>query len=121
MVFGDMRPRIRHRLPDVRLMVKISEKTQPVMMDVIKIEHEVDPLATQSNDNTDAQEKKPLPEEVDLLNLDLTEIKTECKDNAHDVISEIKVEEVGVSLTSPMVNCEAEGSTAVFVSLCCNI
>ncbi|KAJ4425443.1 hypothetical protein ANN_28058 [Periplaneta americana] len=46
--------------------------------------------------------------EVDLLNLDLTEIKTECKDNAHDVISEIKVEEVGVSLTSPMVNCEAE-------------
>ncbi|XP_069669381.1 uncharacterized protein [Periplaneta americana] len=77
-------------------------------MDVIKMEHEIEPLAINRNDGSDFEEEKPSSEDVDLLKLQLTEIKTECKDNTHDVLSEIKVEEVGVLTTSPVVKCEAE-------------
>ncbi|XP_069673339.1 uncharacterized protein [Periplaneta americana] len=72
------------------------------VMDVIKAEPEVDPLAVQTSGNNDLEEKKPLREEVNLLNVQLTEIKAECE------ASEIKFEDTPVPAAVPIVKCEAE-------------
>ncbi|XP_069697033.1 gastrula zinc finger protein XlCGF57.1-like isoform X2 [Periplaneta americana] len=77
-------------------------------MNVINMEPEVDPLGMKINDNTDLEEKKPLSEEVNLLNLCSTQIKLECEDHSCDLVSEIKFEEIPVMVTYPMVTCEAE-------------
>ncbi|XP_069669569.1 zinc finger protein OZF-like isoform X2 [Periplaneta americana] len=69
------------------------------------MESEVDPLALQTNDNTDLEEKKPLSEE---LNPHSTQIKIECDGHSYDLISRVKLEETAVSATLPMVACGAE-------------
>ncbi|XP_069671102.1 uncharacterized protein [Periplaneta americana] len=75
-------------------------------MDVIKTEHEFDPLAIETSDNTDMEEKKPESEELNLLNLSTTATKTECNDNSSAVSSEIKFEEILVPNNFPVVKCE---------------
>ncbi|KAJ4425948.1 hypothetical protein ANN_27574 [Periplaneta americana] len=55
-----------------------SLKLHFLEMDVIKKELEVDPLAIHWSDNTDTDEKKPLPEEGNILDLHVAGIKTEC-------------------------------------------
>ncbi|XP_069672711.1 uncharacterized protein [Periplaneta americana] len=77
-------------------------------MDMIKEEPEVDPLATQSSDNTDTDEKKPLSEEGNLLDLHVTGIKTECVDNSYDFTSETKFEETAVPTDFVYIKCKAE-------------
>ncbi|XP_069669503.1 uncharacterized protein [Periplaneta americana] len=62
-------------------------------MDVIKMEPEVDPLAIQTSENTDIEEKKPISEEGNLLDLHMAGIKTECVDHSWDVTLETEVEE----------------------------
>ncbi|XP_069697100.1 uncharacterized protein [Periplaneta americana] len=83
---------------------------QRVVMDLIKMEHEIDPLAIHTSDNTDVEEKKPLSEEVNVLNLHTTQIKKECGDRTddRDLITQIKIEEFPVPITVPMATSEAE-------------
>ncbi|XP_069670901.1 uncharacterized protein [Periplaneta americana] len=77
-------------------------------MDVIKVEHDVDPLALQRSDNTEIEEEKPLSEERALLDLDVTRIKTECIDHRYDIKSEIVFEESAMPIDFPMMKSEAE-------------
>ncbi|XP_069671068.1 uncharacterized protein [Periplaneta americana] len=79
-----------------------------VVMDVIKIEPGCDPLAAMTSDNSDVQEKKTLSEEGNLLDLDVTKIKTECVDHRYDIKSEIVFEESAVPIDFPMLKSEAE-------------
>ncbi|KAJ4425743.1 hypothetical protein ANN_27939 [Periplaneta americana] len=73
-------------------------------MDVVKMEPEADPLA----DNTDAEEKKPLPEEGNLFDEHTIWIKDECVDQSCDVTSEMKVEESQVAVNFHSLKCEAQ-------------
>ncbi|KAJ4425710.1 hypothetical protein ANN_27906 [Periplaneta americana] len=79
-----------------------------VVMDVIKKEPDIDPLAIHWSDDTDTDEKKPLSEEGNVLDLDVTGIKTECVDHSYDHTSETKVEETAVPTNFVSVKCEAE-------------
>ncbi|XP_069704652.1 uncharacterized protein [Periplaneta americana] len=53
------------------------------------MEHEADPLAIQTSDNRDVEDKKPLLEDLKLFDLRLTQIKTECEDYSCDITSGI--------------------------------
>ncbi|XP_069672670.1 uncharacterized protein [Periplaneta americana] len=77
-------------------------------MDVIKQEPEFDPLAMQWSDETDTAEKKPIPEEGNLLNHHVAGIKTEIVDHSYDVTSDIKVEETAVPTDFVTTMCKAE-------------
>ncbi|XP_069684419.1 uncharacterized protein [Periplaneta americana] len=78
-------------------------ETRIVVMDMIKTEPEVDPLAIQTSDNTDLEEKKPFSEEVNLLNLQSTEMKKEYVDHSYDLTSNTRV-----PINFAFVNCEPE-------------
>ncbi|KAJ4440991.1 hypothetical protein ANN_10840 [Periplaneta americana] len=77
-------------------------------MDVIKMEPEVDPLAIATFDNYDSEGKNLSSEEVNLLNLQSTQIKSEHEDHSYDITSGIKYEETPVAVNLPMVKPEAE-------------
>ncbi|KAJ4425926.1 hypothetical protein ANN_27552 [Periplaneta americana] len=79
-----------------------------VVMDVIKTEAEVDPLAIHWSDNTVTDEKKPLPEEGNLLDLHVAGIKTECVDDSNDLTLETKVEETAVPTEFVSMKCKDE-------------
>ncbi|XP_069670254.1 uncharacterized protein PF3D7_1120000-like isoform X2 [Periplaneta americana] len=106
-------------------------------MDVIKAELEVDPLALETSDDSDEKEKKCILESVqistqikiegedniydlssemkyesqegNLSHLEVTDMKTECRDNNHVIKTEIKVEDTTPVRTSfPMVKSEVD-------------
>ncbi|XP_069669886.1 uncharacterized protein [Periplaneta americana] len=77
-------------------------------MDVIKNEPAVDPLAIQWSDNTDTDEKKPLSEEGNLLDLHVAGIKTERVDHSYDLTSDIKIEETAMPTNFVMTKCKTE-------------
>ncbi|XP_069669583.1 uncharacterized protein [Periplaneta americana] len=77
-------------------------------MDVIKMEHGSDPLGIQTSGISDIEEKKPLSEEVNLLDLNVTKIKTESIDHRYDIKSEIVFEETAVPIEFPMLKSEVE-------------
>ncbi|KAJ4425979.1 hypothetical protein ANN_27605 [Periplaneta americana] len=77
-------------------------------MDVIKNEPEVDPLAIQWSDNTDRDEKKPLSEEGNLLDLHVAGIKTERVDHSYDLTSDIKIEETAMPTNFVTTKCKTE-------------
>ncbi|KAJ4425551.1 hypothetical protein ANN_27746, partial [Periplaneta americana] len=83
-------------------------KLHKVMMEAIKKEPKVDPLAIQLSDNTDRDEKNPLSEEENLLNLHVAGIKTECVDHSYDLTSEIKIEEMAMPTNFVAIKCKAE-------------
>ncbi|KAJ4425555.1 hypothetical protein ANN_27750 [Periplaneta americana] len=98
-----------------------------VVMDVNKMEPGSDPLAIHTS-NAEIEEKEPLSEEGNLLDLDVTKIKTEsidhrydevnlldlhvtsikeeCVDDSYEHNSEIRFEEI--ILPNNVVKCEAE-------------
>ncbi|XP_069673274.1 uncharacterized protein [Periplaneta americana] len=78
------------------------------MMEVIKMEVDVDPLAIQSSDNTNTDGKKPLLEEGHLLDLHMAGIKTESVDHTYDFTSGNKVEESAVASNFVTKKCKAE-------------
>ncbi|KAJ4425554.1 hypothetical protein ANN_27749 [Periplaneta americana] len=78
-----------------------------VVMDVNKMEPGSDPLAIHTS-NAEIEEKEPLSEEGNLLDLDVTKIKTESIDHRYDVKSEIQFEETSASVDFPMLKSEAE-------------
>ncbi|XP_069670245.1 uncharacterized protein [Periplaneta americana] len=77
-------------------------------MDVIKMEPGSDPMGIHSSGIADVEEKKPLSEEGNLLDLDVTKIKTECIDHGYDVKSEVTFEETAVPIVFPVLKSEAE-------------
>ncbi|XP_069669943.1 uncharacterized protein [Periplaneta americana] len=77
-------------------------------MDVIKMEPGSDPMGIQTSGIADIEEKKPLSEEGNLLDLDVTKIKTECIDHRYDMKSEIVFEESAMPIDFPMLKNEAE-------------
>ncbi|XP_069680781.1 zinc finger protein ZFP2-like isoform X2 [Periplaneta americana] len=78
------------------------------MMDVIKMEPNVDPLGTYTSDHTDIGEKKSVSlEEGTVLNPPVTGIKVEYLDPSYDLISEVKLEPPE-SIMLPVRKCEAE-------------
>ncbi|XP_069670078.1 protein GVQW3-like isoform X5 [Periplaneta americana] len=81
-----------------------------VVMDAIKKELEVDPLAIQSSDDT-ATDEKLLPEDGNLLDLHMGGIKTECVDHGCDLTSQIKIEETAVPTNFATIMCKAEDET----------
>ncbi|XP_069672773.1 uncharacterized protein [Periplaneta americana] len=81
-----------------------------VMMDVIKTESDINPWAIQSSET---EEKKPLSEEGNLLDLHVTGIKEECMDDTCDLTSEIKFEEITMPNHFPFVKCEVEEESCV--------
>ncbi|XP_069669586.1 uncharacterized protein [Periplaneta americana] len=76
-------------------------------MDVIKMEPGSDPLGIQTSGIAEIEEKKPLSEEGNLLDLDVTKIKTECIDHRYDMKSEIVFQESIVTVDFPMLKSEA--------------
>ncbi|KAJ4425698.1 hypothetical protein ANN_27894 [Periplaneta americana] len=76
------------------------------MMDVIKMEHEIDPLAIERRNNTDIEEQKPLSEERNVLDLQVTGIKTECMDHSYDVKTEMTFDETPVPVHFVVVKSE---------------
>ncbi|XP_069697128.1 uncharacterized protein [Periplaneta americana] len=74
-------------------------------MDAVKLEHEVDPLATDTSYNNN-----PLYsyKEGILLHLLSTKVKGECEDHSYDLTSEVKLEAEAVPINSAMVKCETE-------------
>ncbi|XP_069671074.1 zinc finger protein 239-like isoform X1 [Periplaneta americana] len=79
-----------------------------VVMDVIKMEPDSDPLAIQRSDNADAEENKPLSEDEKLRDRYMNEIKTECIDHSYDLNSETSFKETSVRIDFPVVKSEAE-------------
>ncbi|KAJ4425923.1 hypothetical protein ANN_27549 [Periplaneta americana] len=73
-------------------------------MDVIKMELDINLLPMQSSE---AEEKKSLSEEGNLLDLPPTRIKEECVDDTY-IHTEIKFEEMTLPNDFPIVKCEAE-------------
>ncbi|XP_069673577.1 uncharacterized protein [Periplaneta americana] len=97
-------------LPE-RRMTDIPETR--VIMDVIKKEPGVDPLAIQSSDNADIDEKKPLSEEGNSLDLNMAAIKEDCIDYNCDLTGDIKLEETAVPVVFDAVKCEAKEGNSV--------
>ncbi|XP_069670262.1 uncharacterized protein [Periplaneta americana] len=77
-------------------------------MDMIKMEPVSDPMGVQTSGIAEIEEKKPLSEEGNLLDLDVTKIKTECIDHRYKFKSEIVFEESAVPIDFPILKSEAE-------------
>ncbi|XP_069669522.1 piggyBac transposable element-derived protein 3-like isoform X2 [Periplaneta americana] len=77
-------------------------------MDVIKKELEIDPLAIQYCDEVDTAEKKPISEEGNLLDFQVTGMKTECMDHSCDFTAEFRVDETALPTTFVSMKCKAE-------------
>ncbi|XP_069669532.1 uncharacterized protein [Periplaneta americana] len=77
-------------------------------MEVIKKEPELDPLAIESSDKTDEDEKKPLSQKENFLDLHVARIKTECVDHSYDLTLKTKVEKTAVATDFVSAKCKAE-------------
>ncbi|XP_069673028.1 uncharacterized protein [Periplaneta americana] len=78
-------------------------------MDVIKMEPDADPLALQSHNNTfEIGESNTLSEEGNLSHLEVAGMKTECVENSYDIKTEIKIEDIPVTIDFPVVNSEVD-------------
>ncbi|XP_069697194.1 uncharacterized protein [Periplaneta americana] len=82
------------------------------MVEVIKMEREIDLLAIERSNNTDRSivEEKPLSEERNVLDLQVTGIKTECMDHSCDVKTEMTFDETSMPVDFSVVKSEVEVS-----------
>ncbi|XP_069673253.1 uncharacterized protein [Periplaneta americana] len=83
-------------------------------MEEIKMEREIDPLAIERSNNTDIEEQKPLSEEGNLLDLQVTGIKRENMDYSNDIKTEMTFDETPVSSSFLFVKTEVEEETCEF-------
>ncbi|KAJ4425998.1 hypothetical protein ANN_27625 [Periplaneta americana] len=81
-----------------------------VAMEVVKMEFETDPLAVQSNEYTEIKEQKPLLEKGTSSNSQLIWMKKEYEDPSSNLNSEVKIEEMSVTITFPL-KCESEAES----------
>ncbi|XP_069669882.1 uncharacterized protein [Periplaneta americana] len=77
-------------------------------MYVIKKEREIDPLAIEGSNRTDVEEQKPLSEERNVSNLQVTAIKTECMDHSYVIKTEMTFDEAPLPVDFPVVKSEVE-------------
>ncbi|KAJ4425986.1 hypothetical protein ANN_27612 [Periplaneta americana] len=82
--------------PEGPTLLRLSKATISALMDVIKTEPEVDPLAVQTNEDSDKEDKKYILKNENLLNLHISGIKTESVDPSDYPLSEVKCEETSV-------------------------
>ncbi|XP_069697183.1 uncharacterized protein [Periplaneta americana] len=83
--------------------------SHPVVMDLIKMKLEDDPLDFQANDNiNEREENKASSEEENLSHLEVTGMKTECVDHSYEIKSEIKVEHTPVPTSFAFVKCKVD-------------
>ncbi|XP_069684802.1 uncharacterized protein [Periplaneta americana] len=78
------------------------------VMDMIKKEPEVDPLAIWSSDNIDTDEKKPLLQEGNFLDRNMIMLKEDCVDCNYDLKSEFVFKETAVPIDFSTVKNEAK-------------
>ncbi|XP_069670721.1 zinc finger protein 723-like [Periplaneta americana] len=78
-------------------------------MDIIKTEPDVDPLAIQTSDGIDTEEKKPLCQERNFLDLGMN---AERVNHSCDLPSGIKVEETAMPTNFVAVKCKAEDESS---------
>ncbi|KAJ4425919.1 hypothetical protein ANN_27545 [Periplaneta americana] len=88
----------------------VRSSVATVVMDVIKIESEIDPLALERSNNTDVVEQNSLSQEGNSLDLHMTKIKTECMDHSYDLKSEVTFEETSVPFDFAIVKSEIKVS-----------
>ncbi|XP_069672997.1 uncharacterized protein [Periplaneta americana] len=81
------------------------------------MEHEIDPLAVERSNNTDIEEQKPLPEEGNLLDLQVAGIKTECMDHSYDVKTETTVNETPVPTDFPILKSEDQEENVLYLHM----
>ncbi|XP_069669526.1 uncharacterized protein [Periplaneta americana] len=77
-------------------------------MDVVKMEGEIDPLAIEGSNDPDTEQQKPLSEEGNVLDLQVTGIKTECVDHSYDVKTEMAFVETPMSMDFLVMKNEVE-------------
>ncbi|XP_069669427.1 uncharacterized protein [Periplaneta americana] len=77
-------------------------------MDVIKMERELDLLAIERHYNTDIEEQKSLSQQGNVLDLQVTGIKTEYMDHNSDVKAEMTFYDTPVPIVFPIVKSEVE-------------
>ncbi|XP_069673167.1 uncharacterized protein [Periplaneta americana] len=83
--------------------VNATVTAETVVMDVIKLEREMDPLALERSNNTDVEDQKPLSEEGSVLDLQVTGMKRECIDHSYNVKTEMTFDETPVRIDFPVV------------------
>ncbi|KAJ4425918.1 hypothetical protein ANN_27544 [Periplaneta americana] len=91
-----------------------SLRAHVVMMDVIKREPDINPLAKETSYKIDIEERNSISEEGNIYDLHATEIKTEYMDQSYDLKSEVTFEETSVPIDFPIVKSEAERRDLVF-------
>ncbi|KAJ4425947.1 hypothetical protein ANN_27573 [Periplaneta americana] len=99
------------------------EATRPeyngVVMDVIKMEPDADPLGLQPQGDTyEIGENNTLSEEGNSSHLEVAGMKTECVDYICDLKSEIKVEDTPVSMPFAFVKTEVNVSDLLSICRC---
>ncbi|XP_069697031.1 uncharacterized protein [Periplaneta americana] len=92
----------------VQLGISVGQSMDTGLMDLIKVEPQVDPLGIQTNDNTDVEKKAFLSEDVNLFNLNSTRIKTEPEDYSDDLTSNVTFGEIAMPNNFQFVKCEIE-------------
>ncbi|KAJ4445086.1 hypothetical protein ANN_06885 [Periplaneta americana] len=93
----------RERLVKVMKLVSFH-----FVMDLLKTEPDIDPLGIETSHSADVEEKKPLSEVVNLLNLHFTRIKEEYVDHNYDLTSEMKLDDTLVPFNFARMKCKAE-------------
>ncbi|KAJ4425667.1 hypothetical protein ANN_27863 [Periplaneta americana] len=99
-----------------RMLARKVSKLRDFVMEEIKMEREIDPLAIERSNNTDIEEQKPLSEEGNLLDLQVTGIKRENMDYSNDIKTEMTFDETPVSSSFLFVKTEVEVSAVYEVS-----
>ncbi|XP_069670011.1 zinc finger protein 431-like isoform X2 [Periplaneta americana] len=80
--------------------------TVPAVMEVIKIEREIDTLAFEGRNNTDIEEMKL--QEGNLLDLQVIAIKTECMDHSYEVKPKMTFDKTDVPIDISFAKREIE-------------
>ncbi|XP_069669476.1 uncharacterized protein [Periplaneta americana] len=97
---------------ELEVTAKEDEILTESVMDVIKVEPNIDPLEKGRSNTTFIEDQRSLSQVVSVegnsLYLHLTEIKTECMDHSYDLKSEMTFEETPVPIDFPNVKSEAE-------------
>ncbi|XP_069672568.1 zinc finger protein OZF-like isoform X1 [Periplaneta americana] len=80
-----------------------------VVMNVIKMEPDIDPPAKERSIERDIEEEKSLSQEWNLSHLEPMELNTECVDSSCDIKTEIKVEDTTpVPISFPILKTEVD-------------
>ncbi|XP_069670140.1 zinc finger protein ZFP2-like [Periplaneta americana] len=85
-----------------------SLRAHVVVMDVIKTEPDINPLAKETSYKIHIEERNSISGEGNIYDLHATEIKSECMDHSYDLKSEVTFEETSVPIDFPIVKSEAE-------------